>query len=540
MAEEITASELWARFGQDESGDLEFKQALPKVARLQEPVVAFANSRGGTIVVGVTEDRPRKLLGVSPGQTFEERVQELARATHPPVALRLEWLRVDGTWLAAIQVGPVATGYVQTSDGRVIVRAGPTNRTLIGPELTRFTQERSGEPAEDQGVAGVTAADLGTDRLRRFLAERLSRRRVDVPAALRDLGMVTPDGAVRLATFLVFGREPQRDNRRFGIVVSRYEGPTTGRPVLRDRTELVGSLPALVEAADRAVYEEMRRDAVVRGLVREEVPEFPPVAIREALVNAVGHRDYGQRGASVEVRLFDDAVEVESPGPLAGYVTVENLRDAQYSRNVRIMDYLQRLRLAEEAGTGIDKMISEMEDALLDPPDFEERDGSFLVRFKGGTVFTAEDRLWVGRFKDLALPADAKVALVQARRQGSVSNEELREARRLDRDRSRSVLQDLVARNLMATVGRGRGTRYVLSETAQALAAGTPASVSERQRTIVAYAERNGSVANRDVRGLLGVDEAEARGMLEAAARRGLLVAVGERRGRRYVPGRTA
>ncbi|HUP68813.1 MAG TPA: ATP-binding protein [Acidimicrobiales bacterium] len=539
MAEEIAAADLWDLYGQDESGELEFKQALPKVARIQEPVVAFANNRGGTIVVGVTEGRPRRLLGVPPGQAFEERVQELARATHPPVALSLEWLQVDGAWLAAIHVAPTATGYVQTSDGRVIVRAGPTNRTLIGPELTRFTQERSGEPAEDQAVAGVAISDLATDRLRRFLAERLDRRRVDVPAAVRDLGMVTAEGDVRLATLLVFGREPQRDNRRFGIVVSRYEGASKGRPVLRDRNELGGPLPDLVEAADRAVYEEMRRDAVVRGLVREEVPEFPPVAIREALVNAVGHRDYGQRGASVEVRLFDDAVEIESPGTLAGYVTVDNLRDAQYSRNVRIMDYLQRLRLAEEAGTGIDKMISEMEDALLDPPDFEERSGSFLVRFKGGTVFTAEDRLWVGRFKNLALPADAKVAMVQARRQGSVSNEELREARRLDRERSRSVLQDLVARSLMAAIGRGRGTRYVLTEAAAELSAGDAASVSERLRTIVACAERNGSVANRDVRGLMGVNDAEARGMLETAVSRGLLIAVGERRGRRYLPRRT-
>ena len=190
--------------------------------------------------------------------------------------------------------------------------------------------------------------------------------------------------------------------------------------------------------------------------------------------------------------------------------------------------------MAEEAGTGIDKMISEMEDALLDPPEFEERSGSFLVRFKGGTVFTAEDRLWVGRFKSLALPADSKVALVQARREGSVSNEELRESRRLDRERSRSVLQDLVARDLMVATGRGRGTRYVLSEAASALAAGGPVSVGERLHTIVAYAERNGSVANRYVRGLMGVGDAEARSMLKTAVSRGLLVAVGERRGRHY------
>lgn len=114
-------------------------------------------------------------------------------------------------------------------------------------------------------------------------------------------------------------------------MLSRFEGSVDGGARLRDRQEIVGPLPTLVTQADRQLYNVMRRDAVVRGLVREEVPEYRPIALREALVNAVGHRDYSLRGAAVEVRLYDDAIEVESPGTLAGYVTVENLREAQYS-----------------------------------------------------------------------------------------------------------------------------------------------------------------------------------------------------------------
>lgn len=96
------------------------------------------------------------------------------------------------------------------------------------------------------------------------------------------------EGRARLACLLLFGRRPQAANRRFGIVILRFDGSFAGDPKLRDRTELEGPLSELVGEADRRIYEEMRRDAVVRGLVREEVPEFPPVAVREALVNAVG------------------------------------------------------------------------------------------------------------------------------------------------------------------------------------------------------------------------------------------------------------
>src|SRR4051812_49339882 len=107
-------------------------------------------------------------------------------------------------------------------------------------------------------------------------------------------------------------------------------------------------------------------------------------------------------------------------------------------------------------------MVSEMEDALLDPPEFEERNASFVVRLKGTSVFSAEDRLWAAQFSDLGLSPDARVALVYARRHGAISNEDLRHLRSLDRENSRGVLQELVARGLLAQVGKGRGSRYVL------------------------------------------------------------------------------
>lgn len=130
-------------------------------------------------------------------------------------------------------------------------------------------------------------------------------------------------------------------------------------------------------------------------------------------------------------------------------------------------------------------MIAEMEDALLDPPEFEERSASFVVRLRGGSVFAAEDRLWISQFGPLALDPNAKVALVFARRMGVIINEQLRRLRPLDREASRETLQDLVARGLL----------------------------------------------EGDVRGLLGVGAPEARTILEALVLRGLLQAKGERRG---------
>jgi ATP-dependent DNA helicase RecG len=525
--------QFWSQFGDQESMTIEFKQQIPRASRMQEPMVAFANSRGGTIVVGVSDRRPRQIMGVAWSQDLVEQVQEAARSTQPPLQIEVERRSVDGYDVACIQVAPLARGWVQTSDGRLLVRAGPTNRALVGDELLRFVGERAADPVEDEPVSAVGIDDLRPELLRQFLHARLGCSRVNLATSARDLGLTTADGRIRLATLLTFGKDPQRQNRRFGIVVSRFEGSVDSDARLRDKRELSGPLPVLVAHADQRIYDEMRRDAVVRGLVREEVPEYPPVALREALVNAVGHRDYSLRGAAVEVRLYDDAVEVESPGTLAGYVTVENLREAQYSRNERIMDALQRLGLVEEAGQGIDRMIAEMEDALLDPPQFEERSSSFVVRLRGGSVFAAEDRLWVSQFGRLELSADAKVVLVFARRTGAITNEQLRRLRPLDRETSRETLQDLVTRGLLEAFGRGRGTGYRLSELA--MQARTTATLGEQLRAVLNHARRTGVVVNADVRGLLGVSAGEARSILEALVLRGLLRPEGERRGRRYL-----
>lgn len=530
----MALDDFWSIAGRRETGTIDFKEQLPKPGKLQEPLVAFANARGGTVIVGVSATRPHGVIGARWDQADEERIQEAARATQPPLIVRSAFAQVDGQIVAFIQVEPVSEGWVHTSDGRLLVRAGPTNRALVGTELLRFVQERGSDPVEEQVVRGVDVGELSSDLVRRYLHNRLGRKRIKTQDALRDLRLIGLDGHLRLACLLLFGKHPQVANRRFGIVVSRFEGAVDARPKLRERTELDGPLPELVSKADRLIYEEMRRDAVVRGLVREEVPEFPAVAVREALVNAVGHRDYSARGAAVEVRLYDDALEVESPGTLPAWVTVENLAVAQYSRNELVMDGLQRLGLVEEAGQGIDRMISEMEDALLDPPAFEEGDASFVVRLRGTSVFAAEDRLWVSRFAQLGLSATAKIAVVYARRNGSISNEDLRTLRGLDRDASRAALQDLVTRGLLEGVGRGRGARYVLGRIARRAA--TETSLDDQLKTVIGHARRLGSIANADVRGLLDVDSQEARAILVELVGRGLLRAEGERRGRRYFP----
>lgn len=255
----LSPAEFWERFGAEESSTVDFKEALARAGKLQEVFVAFANARGGTAVIGVTKTRPHQVLGTTWDQESEERVQEAARITHPPLRISTTRVDVDGKIVALLAVDAVEHGWVQTSDGRLLVRAGPTNRTLVGAELARFLRERGTEPVEDQVLRDASLDDLKGESLKAYLRARLGRSRVDVAAAARDLGLVTLEGRLRLAAVLLFGKEPQKGNRRFGIDLLRFEGAVEDRPKLRERTQLLGTLPELVEAADRLIYEEMRK-----------------------------------------------------------------------------------------------------------------------------------------------------------------------------------------------------------------------------------------------------------------------------------------
>ncbi len=324
--------------------------------------------------------------------------------------------------------------------------------------------------ADAQPCPGATLADLDGRHIAAYRAELEQRRpaspllRTSDPDLLRRVGAITA-GKPPLPTLtgiLFFGRRPQRFYPSFTITFLHLPGKATTpagpeQPLYLDNREFEGILPAMIDAAREAILTKTTRQAVVDGYRRQDLLEYPDFATREAIVNAVAHRDYGLAGAFVQVRLFSDRLEVQSPGGLGGHVTVDNIAYEQYTRNPHIVRLLEDFGYVEHRGLGVDLMIRAMADAGREPPTFENRRTSFWVTLQGRPPVRPQ--------RDLARLGlnDRQVRVVTyLMTHGRITNREYQALFGIAERTALYDLQGLVKADLALPVSSGRGRYYIL------------------------------------------------------------------------------
>lgn len=360
------------------------------------------------------------------------------------------------------------------ADGRILKRFGTENRPIQGSDLARLTSARTVGDFENEVVPGARRSDFDDEIIHEYLAKRSQRGGVAADGLERllfEIGAVDQHGNPTVAGVLLFTKKPQIFLPQSGITFVRFpdtkpRGEDGGAGYGR-RDELTGPLARIVERAWRIVWEEMRVGARVVGLERKEITEYPRFAVREAIINAVCHRDYRIKGSRIEIRMYTDRLEVKSPGGLAGWMTLDNLVDEHYSRNPRIVNGLYQWGYIEELGLGIDLMIEEMLEAGHPRPKFlAPKDAStFTVR-----LFNAKERQRQASAQNDPVGDDSADlnerqlrAMQYVKQNGSISNGEYQRicqgnsAETLRRD-----LADLVKRDLLMRVGLKKGTHYIL------------------------------------------------------------------------------
>lgn len=339
---------------------------------------------------------------------------------------------------------------------------------------------------------------------------------------------------VRTAAAILFARDPRQYVPGAAVQLVRRTGTGPVAGATSDRHECWGPLQTAFECCVEFIDAHTRTYEAVSGLFREPIPEYPHAVVREALLNALAHRDYGLIGATVDVTVWDDRVEIRSPGPLPGHITVDNMRREHFSRNRRLMRALRSVGLVEEFGEGVDRMYHQMETRLMLPPEFTATADSVTVTLRNQFLVDLEEQAWLLALEGWPGSAEERRVLVELRRRGEAAKRHLCEAMpNLDMD---YILDRMRLQGLVDRIGRAGGTRYRLSADV-IRRAGAPAEAEARRHSsaLLAELQRVGSLSTAEAAKLLDIERTAARNMLNELAAAGKVRPVGNTRARRYI-----
>ncbi|MDE0035980.1 MAG: putative DNA binding domain-containing protein [Gammaproteobacteria bacterium] len=532
----LTRDAFWELLGRVEHAQLDFKRGVATDVR--DTIAAMAMTEGGLIVHGV-DDR-RCIVGCPLSQNTQDRITRIAMECGVDVQVRQ--VAVAAVRLTITAVPAVRRRIVTTPDGRLLRRVGGDSQPLRGDAMARFVREREQRTAEDQPVVVFDPSAYSIEAINEALRAD-GRPRVDaerIPRALADLQVAIPappplDQRVLRAAVVLFARDPRGLLRGAAVQLVRRTGtgPRTGPTI--ERVECVGPLAAVVACCLEFIVRHSGGLEVVTGQRREALPAYPPTVVREAVVNALAHRDYGLAGATVDVTVWDDRVEVKSPGGLPGHVTVDNMREEHYSRNPRIMRVLKTLGYVEEYGEGVDRMFREMAARFMEPPVFEATAVSVAVTLRKRVLIDVEDQVWLSQLGTDELARNDAQILVLARREGAVTPRSLRT--RIPGADVDALLARMVSKGLLRRVGVRGGSRYVLSEAIIARAGtGLPDDWQTHRQALLDEIRRLGSLSSAEGAVLIDRDVVYARALLNELAEVGLVRAEGRTRARRYYP----
>jgi ATP-dependent DNA helicase RecG len=352
----MDAAELTARIARWEDLHTEFKERLDSPDDLAREIVAFANTDGGQIIVGVRNDRA--VVGVDDPDAVARFVDNVAfNNCEPPITVVQEVVAEGARSVLVVNVPRGSQRPYRTSRGRYPVRTSSGCRDASQAELLRMFQAVESLFYDETPLARLGLADLDLDDFERYLERAgLVDLDPDRQRLLRNWRLLEGEHPTVAGT-LLFGREPQRDLPFAAISAARFPGADSAAAP-SDRKDLTGRLLEVIEGARSFLLAHLRTPHRIEGFAPEPRPEFPEEALREALVNAVAHRDYTVHGP-VRLFVFDDRVEIRTPGRPPNSVTAGAMRAGVHvPRNPRIYARLADAGLVTGAGTGIRRMSS--------------------------------------------------------------------------------------------------------------------------------------------------------------------------------------
>ncbi len=385
----MNTSESRRRIAEGEGVFQEFKRSVEKLDRT---LVAFANARGGVVLLGVNDDGVFSGLRIT--NRLKAEVQSIARNTDPPVTISC----VDLGQALAVIVKEGDEKPYRCADG-FFLRSGAANQKLTRNEILDLAVRLDRLRFEALQVFEFDYPRAFSESTFRAFVER-----AHLESPLRALGEVrflvslgvAEEQAGRLifnnAGVLFFGADPQKHLVQAKTSYAWYRGQD--KTVVVDRVILAGPLMDQMDRAlDKLAAHVPMRYQLSGSAGRREIPSYPIRALQEALTNALIHRDYSEVGSETRIDHFDDRIEVSNPGGLLGSLTLESLKSKSRRRNPLLAELFYRIGRGEKLGSGIVRMQALMEEWKLPSPRFDVTADEFSVVFPGPSANLPEEKL---------------------------------------------------------------------------------------------------------------------------------------------------
>lgn len=371
----------------EEGKTLEFKRDLSSPKNLMKTLVAFANTAGGRVIIGV-EDKTRLPVGVERPLDEEERLCSLiADSIRPRLVPNVEMITIEDKTLLVVEVFLSGSRphwlKAEGPEGSAYVRLGSTNRQADRELIAELRRSVEGVAFDELPMPGLTVDDLDLSALKTLFHDRLDigeNELLTLRLLKNEQGRLVPTkGAV-----LLIGKERERYFPDAWVQCGRFIG--WDKADIFDHIELNDHLPQAVDSIMLFLKKHAMRGADFSEIRRKDVWSIPLGILREAVINALVHADYSQRGAPIRIAFFDDRIEIENPGILLPGMTIDDMRQGVSKiRNHVIARVFRELNLIEQWGSGIPRIIREAKELGL--PELQIMEIGMRLRF---TVTLAE------------------------------------------------------------------------------------------------------------------------------------------------------
>ncbi|MBU4265918.1 MAG: putative DNA binding domain-containing protein [Candidatus Altiarchaeales archaeon] len=437
-----------------ETHSIEFKEGLEGV---DKEMVAFANSSGGRVLLGVRDDGTVK--GIKITNKLKSQVQDIANNCEPRIHITLD--EIDDILLIKV---PEGTNKPHMCKRGFFIRIGPNSQKLSRDEILKFAVNE-GKVVYDEEIN--PAFDFKMDFDEKSFSEFLKASEITVNLPFENIlfnmnlaRKMENEHHFKNVVSLFFSKNIRKFNSSAYTTCILFKGNT--RANIIDRKDFDGNLIEQVEDAIRFVEKNIMLTYQIKGLVRKEIPQYPPGAIREGIVNAIMHRDYLEKGSNVFVYIHDDFIEITNPGGLFG-ITRDQLGKICARRNERVADLFKMVGLVEKAGTGIQRMNDTMRKSGLKEPNIEASENFFMITFRGHKKGELS-KISEGR-EVIALNERQKRALELIKKNERVTIAELiREYPDVNRKTLTRDMDALIRTGLVKRMGRGRrDLHYVIA-----------------------------------------------------------------------------